>query len=125
MKRFLADFKKFIMRGNVIDLAVGVIIGGAFGNITTSLVKDIITPVINLFIGDLALNELRLGPLLVGNFIEAGIDFLLIAFVVFMIVKFINSLRRIEGDKISSEKSGEEQLLSEIRDILKEQKVSS
>ena len=122
MKSFFTDFKRFALRGNVVDLAVGVIIGGAFGNITSSLVRDIITPVIDLAIGEIKLTEWHAGPFAIGNFIQASLDFVIIALVVFVIIKIINSVRRMEGDKVSSEIAREEQLLTEIRDLLKQGK---
>ena len=99
MKGFLDEFKKFIMRGNVLDMAVGVIIGGAFTSIVTSLNKDIITPLLALFGGvDFSYLELVMGSgedapkLLYGNFITAIINFLITAFVIFCLVKAINVL---------------------------------
>lgn len=104
MKGFLDEFKKFIMRGNVLDMAVGVIIGGAFTSIVTSLNKDIITPLLALFGGvDFSYLELVMGSgedapkLLYGNFITAVINFLITAFVIFCLVKAINVL----GEKFS------------------------
>lgn len=107
MKGFVAEFKKFIMRGNVIDMAVGVIIGGAFTSIVTSLNTDILTPLLGLFGGiDFSHLQLVLGtgeeaPVLAyGNFITAVINFLITAFVIFCLVKFINTL----NDKLTPKK---------------------
>ena len=98
MKRFLSEFKTFIARGNVMDLAVGVIIGGAFSNITTSLVNDILNPILGILAGDneaLAALAVQLpggGALMIGNFINAVLNFLIMAFAVFCLVKAINHL---------------------------------
>ena len=128
---FLAEFRKFIARGNVMDLAVGVIIGGAFKGITDSLVNDILNPVLGIFAGDNeALAGLSIplpggGDLMLGSFLNAVLSFLIMAFVVFCIVKAINNMH----DKLSKpepaaepEPTKEELLLAEIRDLLKEQK---
>ena len=133
MKKFLEEFKTFAMRGNVIDMAVGVIIGGAFKAIADSLVNDIINPVLGVFTGgsiDLSGLSISLphgGDLMIGNFINAILNFLIMAFVVFCIVKAINKMH----DKLSKpaapepekapEPTKEELLLTEIRDLLKEQ----
>ena len=101
MKRFLSEFKTFIARGNVMDLAVGVIIGGAFSNITTSLVNDILNPILGILAGDneaLAALAVQLpggGALMIGNFINAVIQFLIIALVVFLIVKALSRARML------------------------------
>ena len=97
MKKFMAEFKEFISRGNVMDLAVGVIIGGAFGAIVTSLCNDIITPVIQLIISkalgvesiDEMTKVLNVGPIAFGNFISAVINFLIMALIIFLMVKGI------------------------------------
>lgn len=127
---FLAEFRKFIARGNVMDLAVGVIIGGAFKGITDSLVSDILNPILGIFAGDneaLAALSIQLpggGALMLGSFLNAILNFLIMAFVVFCIVKAINNMH----DKLSKpepaaepEPTKEELLLAEIRDLLKEQ----
>lgn len=135
---FVAEFKQFIARGNVLDLAVGVIIGGAFSSITTSLVNDIINPILGIFTGsgtDLA-DALSFslpggGELMLGSFINSVLNFLIMAFVVFCIVKFFNGLHdKAEKAKKKDEPapepapepepSNEEKLLMEIRDLLKE-----
>ena len=133
MKKFFEEFKAFAMRGNVIDMAVGVIIGGAFKAIADSLVNDIINPILGVFTGgniDLSGLSISLphgGDLMIGNFINAILNFLIMAFVVFCIVKAINKMH----DKLSKpaapepekapEPTKEELLLTEIRDLLKEQ----
>ena len=133
---FFAEFKQFIARGNVMDMAVGVIIGGAFKAIADSLVADIINPILGIFAGgnsdlsNLALHLPGGGDLMLGNFINAILNFLIMAFVVFCIVKAINNMH----DKLSKpepaaepepekepEPTKEELLLAEIRDRLKEQ----
>ena len=136
---FLAEFRKFIARGNVMDLAVGVIIGGAFKGITDSLVNDILNPVLGIFAGDNeALAGLSIplpggGDLMLGSFLNAVLSFLIMAFVVFCIVKLLNRLHKKEEAAPRSEErrvlfrsvvqpSAEEALLTEIRDLLKEQK---
>lgn len=100
-KKFISEFKQFIMRGNVMDLAVGVIIGGAFTAIVTSLNKDILTPILGIFGGtDFSNLKLTLGSgenapiLLYGNFITAIINFLITAFVIFCLIKIVNSLNK-------------------------------
>ena len=125
---FLAEFKKFALRGNVIDLAVGVIIGGAFSGITNSLVNDIIMPVVGILIGKDTFSSLvwQIGPATVnvGNFIQTVINFIILAFVVFVFVKTIDSLHRKEeaAPAAPPAPSQEEVLLTEIRDLLKEGK---
>ena len=126
---FLAEFRKFIARGNVMDLAVGVIIGGAFQSIVTSLVSDVINPILGMFAGDGANLGVSLtfqlpggGVLMLGSFLNAVINFLIMAFVIFCLVKAIN---RFHGKKEPApaappKPSAEEVLLTEIRDLLKE-----
>ena len=128
MKRFLSEFKTFIARGNVMDLAVGVIIGGAFSNITTSLVNDILNPILGILAGDneaLAALAVQLpggGALMIGNFINAVLNFLIMAFAVFCLVKAINHLykKKEEVPPPPPAPSAEEKLLAEIRDLLKD-----
>ncbi|MED9970248.1 MAG: large conductance mechanosensitive channel protein MscL [Ruminococcus sp.] len=103
MKKLMGEFKEFIMRGNVMDLAVGVIIGGAFGAIVTSLCEDIITPLIQLIIGKIlgvdSIDEmtkvLNVGPIAFGSFISAVINFLIMALIIFLMVKAINKLMNL------------------------------
>lgn len=127
MKAFFEEFKKFIARGNVMDLAVGVIIGGAFSAITTSLINDIIMPLLGIFTGSISFAALSLtvnGAIIAyGNFIQAVLNFLVMAFVVFCLVKSINKLhhKKPEAPPAPPEPSPEEKLLTEIRDLLKEQ----
>ncbi|MER2080897.1 MAG: large conductance mechanosensitive channel protein MscL [Ruminococcus sp.] len=104
MKKFMAEFKEFISRGNVMDMAVGVIIGGAFGAIVTSLCNDVITPVIQLIISkalgvesiDEMTQVLNVGPIAFGNFISAIINFLIMALIIFLMVKGINKLTSLK-----------------------------
>ena len=127
MKKFLNEFKTFISRGNVMDMAIGVVIATAFGKISASLVADIIMPLIGCLIGgvDLATLNITLVVLGLGTFLTTIIDFLLIAFVVFLVVKAMNMAKtklekpaEPEPEK-EPEPTKEEQLLSEIRDLLK------
>ena len=125
---FLAEFRKFIARGNVMDLAVGVIIGGAFKGITDSLVSDILNPILGIFAGDneaLAALAIQLpggGALMLGSFLNAILNFLIMAFVVFCIVKALNRFYKQEEatPPPPPQPSREEVLLTEIRDLLKE-----
>lgn len=123
---FLAEFKTFIARGNVMDMAVGVIIGGAFSNITTSLINDIVMPLLGVLTGSMSFAslEVRIGPAVItyGNFIQAVLNFLIMAFVVFCMVKAINKLHHNtpQTPPPPPAPSKEEQLLTEIRDLLKE-----
>lgn len=130
MKTF-EEFKAFAMKGNVVDLAVGVIIGGAFGKIVTSFVNDILMPPIGFLLGGVNFSDLKLvlkkealeSPAITfnyGNFLQATIDFLIIAFAIFMFVKMINKMHKKEYAKPEIKTpSSEEKLLTEIRDLLK------
>ena len=126
MKQFFHEFKQFIARGNVMDLAVGVIIGGAFSAITTSLINDIIMPLLGIFTGSISFAalsfEINGAVIAYGNFLQAALNFLVMAFVVFCLVKGINRLHRKkeEAPAPPPQPSAEEQLLTEIRDLLKE-----
>ncbi|GAF35313.1 large-conductance mechanosensitive channel protein MscL [Lentilactobacillus farraginis] len=119
----LKEFKAFISRGNVIDLAVGVIIGGAFTAIVTSLTTNLINPFIGLFLGRIDLSNLvvKIGgtTFKYGAFLNSIINFLIIAFVVFVLIKAINRLVKKEPAKPTPDKK--EVLLEEIRDLLKEE----
>lgn len=127
MKKFLQEFRAFAMRGNVMDLAVGVIIGGAFSAITTSLINDILMPFIGIFVSQASFADLTLqvggAVISYGNFIQAVINFLIMALVVFCMVKAVNRLSRKkeEAPPPPPAPSAEEKLLTEIRDLLKEQ----
>lgn len=118
----VSDFKKFISRGNVVDMAVGVIIGGAFGKIVTSLVNDILMPLIGTVMGGLDFSNLSIkindASIAYGSFIQSIIDFLIIAICIFMMVKFFERFKK-EEIKEECKKSDEVLLLEEIRDLLK------
>lgn len=125
----LKEFKAFIMRGNVIDLAVGVIIGGAFGKIVSSLVNDILMPIIGLLLGRINFSNLKWpmnapeGAFAInyGNFIQSVVDFLIVALAIFLFIKFLGSFKRKKEEEPAQEKpTKEEALLTEIRDLLKE-----
>lgn len=131
MKAFFEEFKKFIARGNVMDLAVGVMIGGAFNAITTSLINDVIMPLLGIFTGSISFAALSLtvnGAIIAyGNFIQAVLNFLVMAFVVFCLVRTINRFHRKKeaapaAPPAPPEPSNEEKLLTEIRDLLKERR---
>lgn len=128
MKKFMEEFKQFIARGNVMDMAVGVIIGGAFSAITTSLINDIIMPLLGIFTGSISFADLSFtvngAVIAYGNFIQAVLNFLVMAFVVFCLVKTINRFHRKkeEAPPAPPEPSAEEKLLTEIRDLLKEKR---
>ncbi|AXK20432.1 TPA: large-conductance mechanosensitive channel protein MscL [Bacillus toyonensis] len=125
------EFKKFAFKGNVIDLAVGVVIGAAFGKIVSSLVKDIITPLLGMVLGGVDFTDLKItfgkSSIMYGNFIQTIFDFLIIAAAIFMFVKVFNKLtskREEEKEEEIPEPTKEEVLLSEIRDLLKQQNSS-
>lgn len=139
MSKFIQEFKNFAVKGNAVDMAVGVIIGGAFGKIVSSVVDDIIMPPIGWLIGGVNFSDLKVTlPSVVipgveqmkpatinyGNFIQTLIDFVIIAFCVFLLVKGINALTRKKREEPAAPPapSNEEKLLTEIRDLLKEQK---
>ncbi|MBQ6392700.1 MAG: large-conductance mechanosensitive channel protein MscL [Eubacterium sp.] len=132
MKKFFAEFKDFAMRGNVMDMAVGVIIGGAFGKIITSLVDDVLMPIIGMIIGGVDFTSLsaKIGEASInyGNFIQNIIDFIIVAFCIFIMIKAINAattkLKGEEEEVKEEEPAGptQEELLAEIRDLLKDQK---
>ena len=142
---FFAEFKKFIARGNVMDMAVGVIIGGAFGKISTSLVNDIIMPAVSMLVGGINFSDWKivlkqavldvdgvteLSPavcITYGTFLSTILDFLIIAFAVFCLIRFLNNLHRKKEEAPAAppappEPSAEEKLLTEIRDLLKDRK---
>ena len=141
----MAEFKQFIARGNVMDMAVGVIIGGAFGKISSSLVNDVIMPAVSMLTGGVDFSNWKIVlkqavagadgvidastevAIRYGSFLATIIDFLIIAFAVFCLIKFLNSLHRKKEEAPAAppappEPSAEEKLLTEIRDLLKEQK---
>ena len=128
MKSFMREFRAFASRGNVIDLAVGVIIGGAFSAITNSLINDIVMPILGIFTSQITMSDLSVtvagAVITYGNFIQAVLNFLVMSFVVFCLVKAINRLhKKEEAPKAAPKPSNEEVLLTEIRDLLKERKL--
>lgn len=128
----LKEFKEFISRGNVVDLAVGVIMGSAFGKIVTSLVNDIIMPLVGVIIGGIDFTSLSIkikdSNIMYGSFIQNIVDFLIVAACIFVMVKMINKLNNLNKKKEEKEKkeevkkSDEVLLLEEIRDLLKKEK---
>lgn len=132
----IQEFREFAVKGNAVDLAVGVIIGGAFGKIVSSLVADIIMPPIGILIGGVSFTDLALTlkaaadgkpavMLTYGKFVQAVVDFLIIAFTIFMMVKGLNSLKKKKEEAPAvpappPEPTTEEKLLAEIRDLLKQ-----
>ena len=141
MSKFLNEFKEFAMRGNVLDMAVGVIIGGAFGKIVSSVVNDVIMPPIGWLIGGVNFADLKLtlptvqvageefktATINYGSFLQTCFDFLIVAFCIFMLIKAVNKLAKKKEEPKESEApkatepSAEEKLLMEIRDLLKSQ----
>lgn len=138
MSKFMQEFKEFAVKGNAVDMAVGVIIGGAFGKIVTSIVNDIIMPPIGYIIGGVNFSDLKyelpkvvvqgveLAPATInyGTFIQTILDFIIVAFCVFMMVNGINRLSRKKAEEPAAPApepapSAEEKLLEEIRDLLK------
>lgn len=141
MKKMLQEFKDFAMRGNVVDMAVGIILGGAFGKIVSSLVADIIMPAVGLFVGGVNFTDLKItlkGPIMngaevispavtinYGQFLQVTFDFIIIAFAIFLMVKGINALHKkkeVEKPAEPAAPPADIQLLTEIRDLLKEEK---
>ena len=138
MSKFVNEFKQFAMKGNAVDMAVGVIIGGAFGKIVSSIVDDIIMPPIGWLIGGVNFSDLKVtlpaekivggiemqaATINYGHFIQTLIDFIIIAFCVFLLVKGISSLSKKKEETPEPPKpSAEEKLLVEIRDLLKDNK---
>lgn len=123
----LKEFREFAVKGNVIDLAVGVIIGGAFGKIVTSLVNDLIMPLVGIIIGghDFSGLSIKIGAaqILYGNFIQTVVDFLIISFSIFIFIRYLNKLKRkkVEEEEVVETPDQTEVLLTEIRDLLKNQ----
>ena len=126
----LQEFKEFAMRGNVVDLAVGVVIGGAFGKIVSSVVADMIMPPIGVLMGGVNFTNLKMvlkegvgeipaATLNYGNFIQSGVDFLIVAMAIFLMIKALNSMKKAEA-AAPPPPPATEVLLSEIRDLLKQ-----
>ena len=139
MKKLANEFKEFAMKGNVIDLAIGIIIGGAFGKIVSSFVSDIVMPPIGVLLGGADFTSLSLTikeaviqkgeivseavTLNYGNFLQTSVDFLIVAFAIFLLVKAVNTAKRKQKEEEKEEEvkpSREEELLVEIRDLLKQ-----
>lgn len=124
----IKEFKEFMLRGNVMDLAVAVIIGGAFTAIVTSLVNDIIMPIVGVILGGVDFTALAItvgdANITYGNFIQAIINFLIIALVLFLLIRSINNMSRKkeEAPAAPPEPTAEEKLLAEIRDLLRERR---
>jgi hypothetical protein len=129
---FISEFKEFVMHGNVIDMAVGVVIGGAFGKIVSSLVGDVIMPVVGVITGGVNFTDLKLtlkevvdsAPAVTinyGSFIQTMVDFLIIAFCIFCVIKALNSLKKkpVKEAPAEPETPADIALLTEIRDLLK------
>lgn len=132
MKKHLNDFKDFALKGNVLDLAVGVIIGGAFGKIVSSLVNDLLMPILTILTGSVSFRDLKIVlkvatetesevAILYGNFIQASIDFLIIAFSIYFIIKFITRFKKKEEvvEVVPVAQEDTLSVLKEIRDSLK------
>jgi large conductance mechanosensitive channel len=121
------EFREFAVKGNVVDLAVGVIIGAAFGKIVASLVGDIIMPLVGTLLGGLNFSGLMIeignAKIQYGNFIQTCVDFVIIAWAIFVAVKLINRMKRAEPPPAPPTPPREEQLLTEIRDLLKQQRT--
>ena len=119
------DFKEFAFKGNVLDLAVAVVIGAAFGNIVTSLVENIITPLVGILLGDIDFTSIKLGELLIGNFLQSVFNFLVIAFSIFIFIRLLSRFKRKEDVVVATQDAppvdSKEVLLEEIRDLLKKQ----
>lgn len=123
------EFKEFAIKGNVIDLAVAVVIGGAFGKIVTSLVNDLIMPIVSLLTSGVNFTKMKADvgsvTFAYGNFIQSIVDFVLIAFSIFLAIKLISKAKKKEEASATAEPTqpSEQQLLTEIRDLLKEQQT--
>ena len=133
--KWLQEFKTFAVKGNVVDMAVGIIIGAAFGKIVSSVVADIVMPPVGLIVGGVdfsnlavtlkaAAGEMPAVTLNYGKFIQALLDFTIVAFAVFLLVKGVNALKKQEAEKptVPPPPSDEEKLLMEIRDLLKQRR---
>lgn len=125
------EFKQFAMKGNIIDLAIGVIIGGAFGKIVTSLVNDLLMPIFGLILGGLNFSglQLQIGQAVIryGVLIQSIVDFLIVAFSIFFFIRLLDRIKKKEIEKppVEIKPTNEEVLLAEIRDLLKKDKVKS
>ncbi|MHC5279355.1 large conductance mechanosensitive channel protein MscL [Listeria kieliensis] len=129
MKKFIQEFKEFALKGNVVDLAIGVVIGAAFGKIVSSLVDNIIMPLVGMILGGLDFTELSVkigdATLKYGLFIQSIVDFLIVALALFVFIKVLLSLsrrRNAEEEEAEPEVTPSEEYLKEIRDLLQEKK---
>ena len=129
MSKILNDFKAFAMKGNAVDMAVGVIIGGAFGKIVTSLVNDILMPIVGILFGGLDFTGLKIqvgtATITYGNFIQNVVDFLIVAACIFSMLKFLAHFKKTTNDQLDQEEPKKDDtvvLLEEIRDLLKANK---
>ena len=125
---WITEFKEFAIKGNVVDMAVGIVIGAAFGKIVSSLVSDVITPLLGLVVGGINLSGLQIkvpGPngdvvLRYGMFCQQVVDFTVVAFALFLLIKAVNRLKRAESAPAAAPKpTVDQELLGEIRDLLK------
>ena len=128
MKKFFSEFKTFISKGNVIDLAVAVVIGGAFNKIVTSLVEDVIMPLVGIIIGGIDFSSLKISlgdaNIMIGNFLQNIVNFLIVALTIFVVVKAFNKVsektkKKEEKKEEAPKKADDILLLEEIRDLLK------
>ena len=126
----MSEFKEFAVKGNMVDMAVGIIIGGAFGKIVGSLVNDVVMPPIGLMLGGVDFTDIKLTlkeaageaeavTLNIGSFVQTAVDFAILAFAIFIMVKAINSLKKKEEEAAPAAPPKNEVLLEEIRDLLK------
>ena len=125
MKKFLEEFKKFIAKGNVLDLAIAVFIGNAFNKIVSSLVDDVIMPLVGVIIGGIHFEGIKItvgnASIMVGSFIQNIVDFLIVALTIFIVVKIFNKLSKKKEEKKEEPKKPDDiKLLEEIRDLLKD-----
>lgn len=121
MKNFIKEFKAFALTGNVFDMAVGIMLGGAISALVASLVEHVLTPLIGMIFGEPDFSAITLGPIQIGAFINAVISFLIIAFVLFLLIRGMNRLTRKKEVIEELTPSNEELLLTQIRDLLSQQ----
>ncbi|KAF5059292.1 large conductance mechanosensitive channel protein MscL [Proteiniclasticum sp. QWL-01] len=123
MKNFIKEFKEFALKGNVFDMAVGIILGGAISALVKAVVDFLISPIIGMVFGKPDFSAITLGPIQIGSFINALIAFLILAFVLFLMIRAINRFfRKPAPEAAPPAPSNEEVLLTEIRDLLRERK---
>jgi large conductance mechanosensitive channel len=126
MKNFIKEFKAFAVKGNVVDLSVAVIVGGAFGKIVTSFVNDVIMPIFGIILGGINFKDLQIkigeATILYGNFIQSIVDFVIIAFFIFVAIKILAAVTKKEKKSKEKKTITEVELLTEIRDLLMKKK---